>query len=198
VEELESWKDEVLEMRAKLSQQEFEARLRTEAILQQLVIACRQVGELEKREVKASEELDGLRSEVALLRNEVLRLKDEIAEKKGVGGAGKRRENDEKVANLVERGVVEENLKLAKEEDSKPGNLEVVGEFSIEVSSDEETKASDEGKLIIDETPKCEEEVLGKKSLTKQVSKATPVKRKTPVKKAMAQEGNGSQEETLH
>merc|ERR1719370_2234140 len=136
-------------------------------------------------EVKV-DQLDGLRSEVALLRNEVLRLKDELAEKRSVGEAGKQRENDEKVGNLAESGVVEENLKLAKVEDSKPGNLEVVGEFSIEVSSDEETKASDEGKLIIDETPKCEEEVLGKKSLTKRVSKATPVKRKTPVKKAMA------------
>ena len=79
-------------MRVKLSQQEFEARARTEAILQQLVIACRQVGpllsyldylfyldqilprlsliwlvqvgELEKREVKASEEVASLRREV--------------------------------------------------------------------------------------------------------------------------------------
>ena len=101
-------------MRSKLSQQEFEARARTEAILQQLVIACRQVGrmagklsglslvwnvvcldylisglylfctisfldyifsglyliwlvqvgELEKREVKASEEVASLRQEV--------------------------------------------------------------------------------------------------------------------------------------
>ena len=75
---------QVLETRARLTQQEFEARVRTEAVLQQLASACRQVvrirdsfncarespgllvqvGELEKREVKAGEELEGLRSEV--------------------------------------------------------------------------------------------------------------------------------------
>ena len=34
---------QVLETRARLTQQEFEARVRTEAVLQQLATACRQV-----------------------------------------------------------------------------------------------------------------------------------------------------------
>ena len=33
----------VLETRARLTQQEFEARVRNEAVLQQLAVACRQV-----------------------------------------------------------------------------------------------------------------------------------------------------------
>ena len=127
--------------------------------------------------------------QVALLRNEVGRLKEELAERKNVEEAGKQKENDEKtesVGNLSERGVVEENLKVTKVEGGKPGNLEMVGEFSIEVSSDEETKESDEEKLVIDETQKCEEEVGKKKSLSKPESKGTPLRKKTPVKKAIA------------
>ena len=127
--------------------------------------------------------------QVALLRNEVGRLKDELAERKNVEEAGKQKENDEKtesVVNLSEGGVVEENLKVTKVEGGKPGNLEMVGEFSIEVSSDEETKESDEEKLVIDETQKCEEEVGKKKTSSKPESKATPLRKKTPVKKAIA------------
>ena len=132
--------------------------------------------------------------QVASLRNEVARLKDELAERKEVEEAGKVKGTDEKteeVRSLKQRGVVEvENLEL--------GGLEVVKEFSIEVSSDEETTTSGSGeeKLIIDETTKCEETV-GKASLCEHV-KATP--RKTPAKKTIEpkKKGKGVEKNVEH
>ena len=123
--------------------------------------------------------------QVASLRNEVARLKDELAEKNKVEEAGKVKETDEKtedLRSLEERGDVEvENLEL--------GSLEVVKEFSIEVSSDEETTTSGSGeeKLMIDETTRCEE-VVGNASLSKH-AKAMP--RKTPAKKTIALKKKG-------
>ena len=123
--------------------------------------------------------------QVASLRNEVARLKDELAEKNKVEEAGKVKDADEKteeVRSLEERGDVEvENLEL--------GSLEVVKEFSIEVSSDEETTTSGSGeeKLMIDETTRCEE-VVGNASLSKH-AKATP--RRTPAKKTIELEKKG-------
>jgi len=178
VEELESWKNEVLETRARLTQQEFEARVRNEAVLQQLAVACRQVGELEKREVKASEELEGLRSEVASLRNEVARLKDELAGKKKVEVAGMVEGNDEKADEV--RGL--EQMETGEVGSVELGSPEGVRELSIEVSSDEEeTSESGEEKMIIDETSKCEE-VEGKASLSEYVG-ANALRQETPAAK---------------
>ena len=129
------------------------------------------------------------------MRNEVARLKDELAEKKKVAEAGKVIETDEKadeVGSLEQRGVVEvENMEL--------GSLEVVREFSIEVSSDdEETSGSGEEKLIIDETTKCEE-VVGKAGLSERV-KANPLRSKTPAKKttALKKKGKGVEKNAEH
>ena len=75
-------------------------------------------------------------------------------------------------------------MQVVEVENLELGGLEVVKEFSIEVSSDEETTTSGSGeeKLMIDETTKCEETV-GKASLSEHVE-ATP--RKTPAKKTIA------------
>ena len=90
------------------------------------------------------------------MRNEVARLKDALAEKNNVEEAGKMERNDETDevgGDLEQRGVVEENLAKVEELCNVE---EVVEEFSIEVSSEEETSESGEEKLIIDETPKKE------------------------------------------
>ena len=128
---------------------------------------------------------------VASLRNEVARLKDALAEKNNVEEAGKMERNDETDevgGDLEQRGVVEENLAKVEE----LGNVEeVVEEFSIEVSSEEETSESGEEKLIIDETPK-------KESLSKHV-KAAPVKRKASAKKTIAlKKGKGVGKNAKH
>ena len=84
-------------------------------------------------------------------------------------------ELDETIAS-VQKAVVEENFELPKE------ISEPVEEFSVEVSSDEEPSNCKE------ETKKCEE-MVGKKSLSKQVKEApgkqdkeAPVKTRTPAK----------------
>ena len=84
-------------------------------------------------------------------------------------------ELDETIAS-VQKVVVEENFELPKE------ISEPVEEFSVEVSSDEEPSNCKE------ETKKCEE-MVGKKSLSKQVKEApgkqdkgAPVKTRTPAK----------------
>ena len=94
-------------------------------------------------------------------------LEDE--EKRNVDGL------DETIAS-VQKAVVEENFELPKE------ISEPVEEFSVEVSSDEEPSNCKE------ETKKCEE-MVGKKSLSKQVKEApgkqdkeAPVKTRTPAK----------------
>ena len=125
------------------------------------------------------------------MRNEVARLKDALAEKNNVEEAGKMERNDETDevgGDLEQRGVVEENWAKVEE----LGNVEeVVEEFSIEVSSEEETSESGEEKLIIDETPK-------KESLSKHV-KATPVKRKASAKKTIAlKKGKGVGKNAKH
>ena len=126
------------------------------------------------------------------MRNEVARLKDALAEKNNGEEAGKVERNDEKTdevgAGLEQRGFVEENLAKVEE----LGNVEeVVEEFSIEVSSEEETSESGEEKLIIDETPK-------KESLSKHV-KATPVKRRASAKKTIAlKKGKGVGKNAKH
>jgi hypothetical protein len=110
------------------------------------------------------------------LRNEVARLKDALAEKNNVEEAGKKERNDEKTdevrGGLEQRGVLVKNLPKVEQLDNVE---EVVEEFSIEVSSEEETSECGGEKLIIDETPK-------KESLSKHV-KATSVKRKASAKK---------------
>ena len=84
-------------------------------------------------------------------------------------------ELDKTIAS-VQKAVVEENFELPKE------ISEPVEEFSVEVSSDEEPSNCKE------ETKKCEE-MVGKKSLSKQVKEApgkqdkeAPVKTRTPAK----------------
>ena len=126
------------------------------------------------------------------MRNEVARLKDALAEKNNGEEAGKVERNDEKTdevgAGLEQRGFVEENLAKVEELCNVE---EVVEEFSIEVSSEEETSESGEEKLIIDETPK-------KESLSKHV-KATPVKRKASAKKTIAlKKGKGVGKNAKH
>ena len=134
--------------------------------------------------------------QVASLRNEVARLKDELAERKQVEEAGKVKETDEKTEEV--RSLEQRQVQVVEVENLELGGLEVVKEFSIEVSSDEETTTSGSGeeKLMIDETTKCEETV-GKASLSEHV-KATP--RKTPAKKTIApkKKGKGVEKNVEH
>ena len=125
--------------------------------------------------------------QVASLRNEVARLKDELAERKQVEEAGKVKETDEKTEEV--RSLEQRQVQVVEVENLELGGLEVVKEFSIEVSSDEETTTSGSGeeKLMIDETTRCEE-VVGNASLSKH-AKATP--RKTPAKKTIALKKKG-------
>ena len=89
-----------------------------------------------------------LSTQVASLRKEVERLKGEvgkqqIVEMKNVEEAGTLKGYDGKAdeAESLEQKVdAEENSELAEVENLKPSNMEVVGEFSVEVSSDEETR----------------------------------------------------------
>ena len=125
--------------------------------------------------------------QVASLRNEVARLKDELAERKQVEEAGKVKETDEKTEEV--RSLEQRQVQVVEVENLELGGLEVVKEFSIEVSSDEETTTSGSGeeKLMIDETTRCEE-VVGNAGLSKH-AKATP--RRTPAKKTIELEKKG-------
>ena len=130
------------------------------------------------------------------MRNEVARLKDELAERKQVEEAGKVKETDEKTEEV--RSLEQRQVQVVEVENLELGGLEVVKEFSIEVSSDEETTTSGSGeeKLMIDETTKCEETV-GKASLSEHV-KETP--RKTPAKKTIEpkKKGKGVEKNVEH
>merc|ERR1712013_763777 len=120
VDELDSWRYEVVEMRARLTQQECEARARTEAYLQQLADAFRQVGEHEEKELKASEELAGLRFEVTTLRGEVERLNKEVEKLKHLAEQEKKTVVDKATSPMeVDRNLNGLGGRLAQRETAK-------------------------------------------------------------------------------